>query len=603
VNLDLQSEQYSATGNISGVGVERSLGSPSLDRLRLFVRETVQNAWDARDSDEQPVQLRFRVRKLTGLQRSRLSELLVQSPPGGPAREQIAKSVEAKDMSVLEIADFRTVGLGGPVRADRIPVSGERPNFVNFFRNIGSPRNKELGGGTYGYGKSSVFSLSSCRTMFAYSRSTDGGKPVSRLMAANVSDPFENRRKRFTGRHWWGVRAGDGTVDPLDKEKAHRAAVSIGMERRESDELGTTLMVLDPVLDSRSLRQTANSIAESLAWFFWPKMLQKASDSPAMTFEVEFEGEAISVPSPSDFPPLATMANAMSVAKGSSCTIIRCERPIKVLGRFGLARDPVARRIALDTGNEDALIPDRSSHIALMRPAELVVKYLVGPRLPSDFVEYAGVFICDEEVEPDFAGAEPPAHDDWVPDHLEGHSRTYVKVALRRLVELVDQYANPLPGIGRTGNQESLAVIGDALGGVIMGQTGSRVGFTQRAGQLRDSPNPRKAVTISDPEPFRYAVVRKVPCALFRIRIAGRSNGPISIQAKPFVVLEGGSSPEASGLASPQVIAWLSGDGDPLSTGDRVNLRIAGDVSVIVAVSIPGDCAIGVEVAAQEIPR
>ena len=78
-----------------------------------------------------------------------------------------------------------------------------------------------------------------------------------------------------------------------------------------------------------------------------------------------------------------------------------------------------------------------------MRPAELVVKYLEGPALPTDSVEYGGVFICDEEVEEAFAAAEPPAHDDWIPDNLTGRDKTFVRVALRRIRDTVNEYAAP----------------------------------------------------------------------------------------------------------------------------------------------------------------
>ena len=48
-----------------------------------------------------------------------------------------------------------------------------------------------------------------------------------------------------------------------------------------------------------------------------------------------------------------------------------------------------------------------------MRRVELVVKYLEGPELPAPQVEWAGVFINDEDIDSAFADAEPPTHDDW----------------------------------------------------------------------------------------------------------------------------------------------------------------------------------------------
>jgi hypothetical protein len=516
-------------------------------------------------------------------------------PEGGDIAARIERSLGSPQLRVIEIADYRTTGLGGAVRADEIS-SAEPPDFVNYFRNIGSPRDKHFGGGTYGYGKSSGFALSGCSTLIGYTQTLNGGRDVARLMAAGVGKPFEYRRRRFTGRHWWGTIARDRVVDPLENEKAHRAAAAIGLERRSVSERGTTLAILDPSLENRTLAQAANAVLECLAWFFWPKMLLRANGTPVMQFEVELEAEALHVPQPPTFPPLAILAEAMKYAQGAEQRAIRCERPIKVLGRLGLARGQWRPRQRVDCGNDQPLIPDRCSHVALMRPAELVVRYMVGPQLPSDIIEYGGVFICDDQVEEEFAAAEPPAHDDWVPDNLEGHSRTFVRVALRRLEEAVKLYANPLPADSQAANQISLAALGDALGGLLVGQQGQRTGTVRPSPSRRPSRAGTREVTISDPEPFRFALVRKTPCALFRVRFSGRAHRQSCFRAVPFVVLEGGSAPDAAGLASPQVLGWLSSDEKPLSQGADLRIRVTEEVSVIVAVSIPGDCAVGVDV-------
>ena len=46
--LDMQAEEYVATGNIASEGMRNQLGRPRLDRLSLLVRESAQNAWDAK---------------------------------------------------------------------------------------------------------------------------------------------------------------------------------------------------------------------------------------------------------------------------------------------------------------------------------------------------------------------------------------------------------------------------------------------------------------------------------------------------------------------------------------------------------------------------
>ena len=122
-------------------------------------------------------------------------------------------------------------------------------------------------------------------------------------------------------------------------------------------------------------------------------------------------------------------------------------------------------------------MPSQSSHIALMRPAELVVNYLSGEHLPSEMIEYGGVFICDDDVESAFAASEPPSHDEWIPDYLTGHDKTFVNVALRRIRERLKEFVageDPQPEGGDL-DRTALGPLADSLGGLLIGQAGERV--------------------------------------------------------------------------------------------------------------------------------
>ena len=46
--LDIQSEPFAPFGNMSANGIIKQLGSPTLQKTRVLVRETVQNSDDAR---------------------------------------------------------------------------------------------------------------------------------------------------------------------------------------------------------------------------------------------------------------------------------------------------------------------------------------------------------------------------------------------------------------------------------------------------------------------------------------------------------------------------------------------------------------------------
>lgn len=96
MNLDLQSERYAATGNISGSGVRRSLGTPTLNPLRILTREAGQNAWDARRTDDSPVVFRVHVRSLSADEQSSLVSLLSSLPPEVQLRTTL-NAVSSKD--------------------------------------------------------------------------------------------------------------------------------------------------------------------------------------------------------------------------------------------------------------------------------------------------------------------------------------------------------------------------------------------------------------------------------------------------------------------------------------------------------------------------
>lgn len=597
MNLDLQSERYAATGNISGSGVRRSLGTPTLNPLRILIREAGQNAWDARRDDETPVTFRVHVRSLSAAERSSVTSLLSALPSGSPTKDQIEQSLQRSPIGVIEISDWGTAGLGGPVRADEEPESGERANFANFFRNIGSPRDRALGAGTYGYGKSALYRMSRCGTVIAYTQTRHNGRGVTRLMAGSIGDAFAHKRRRYTGRHWWGAGGEGDVVDPVQGVKAHSAAESIGLTRRGADELGTSILILDPDLEERSHLQAGNAVLECLAWFFWPKMISRANRQPSMCFEVAVDGSALQVPDLRAFPPLEILVDAMTNAKGPDARKIACERPIQSLGRLGFAKGPRRRRVVLDTGSEHQLIPERSACVALMRPAELVVKYLQGPPLASDMVEYAGVFICDDSVEANFADAEPPAHDDWVPDFLEGRGKTFVRVALRRIDMATEQYGNPPAFNPAAGEQLSLGGLGDALGDVLLGQVGSRLGsHGEGGGSTGGSSGGKRTLSISEAEPFRFAVVKRTPCAVFRVQVTSSRAIALKLEAKPFIVLEGNSVEPAEGRNAPRVVGWLDAKGDLLAEGPQIKLASSGKDILHVAVSVVDDAAITVAV-------
>ena len=423
IRLSLHSEKYASTGNI-GDNFRRLLGTPSLDPLQTVIREAVQNIADAALPPSGPEML-IRLRRLTRGQRGILhSHVLSTNPPDPGSRELFDAMRSRNALTVMEICDFGTKGLGGPTRSDRIPVADDTTDFIDFLRNIGTARDTDQGGGTYGFGKVALYRASRSSTIVVDTLPQGAGPRARRLIGCHVGRSFERPdggyRARFTGRHWWGVPdPKDGIVDPATGRAARELALALGFPARSGGRSGTSIMILDFDSGEEDLQSVGRRVVEGLLWNFWPRMMHDAPAAKRFACRVEVDGSPLEVPLPENFPPLDLYSKAMRAARagtGNDVRLLSSERPVRRLGT--LAVEPGQRAPRRPLVSENSLFPAASHQIALMRPVELVVKYLEGTALPDERLEWAGVFVAssDEEVERAFSDSEPPAHDDWIPD-------------------------------------------------------------------------------------------------------------------------------------------------------------------------------------------
>src|SRR5690625_3482991 len=527
---DLYSEPYGSTGNL-GDNFLRLLGAPSIDNFQTVIRESVQNIADAALPGKGPGIL-VRLRALTKSQHEFLKQsVLAQVPECEASRIDIARSLSRNVLNVLEICDFNTTGLTGPTRADRIPIGTKATQFLDFLRNIGTAPEIEGGGGTYGFGKAALYRSSCCSTILVDTLPHEGAGEERRFMVSHVgesySKPSSGMEHKFTGRHWWGVRHEDGVVEPVTGVDAESIASALGMPEREDarKQSGTSIMILDMDLQDSCVDDVGNRICEALLWNFWPRLMNDTPEESRFNLRVEINGVEINVPEPERFPPLELYCKAMRAIRNRSDSVksIECLRPRKFLGSLAIEKGFRAKRVY--PSHEDSVIPETSFHIALMRPVQLVVKYLQSHALPSDGMEWAGVFVVGDELEVEsaFAESEPPAHDDWAPQSLpKGSRRTYVNVALRRLREHGLKVASigGVPGpSGHSG--PSLAEAAGAMGAVldrgspIVGGPGPRPPSSSGTGRRRKS----KRATASTPKFVRLCEVDGRKAAEFALEV------------------------------------------------------------------------------------
>lgn len=605
--LQLYSEPYAPTGNIGDSGIRKLLGTPSLDIVQTLVREAVQNSCDAANSGLPP-KIQFRLRTLTTSQADVIRNNVFSSlPEGVESKESLRALLAAPRPTVLEINDFGTSGLNGPTRADCIASSAPATNFLDFFRNVGSRRDVHHGGGTYGFGKVALYLASKCSAILVDTCTTDTGPDSRRFMASHLgpsySEPISgDLQKRFTGRHWWGdFNDQNSIVEPLTGEDAAGLSQALGFVQREAADTGTSIMIIDPYLADGELDVTAGSIAEALLWFFWPRLVADTPEERRIDFRMEVEGREYPIPAPEQFPPLDLFAQAMKAIRKQPdrCHPVICQRPVKSLGTVAVAKG--VRGARQNLASEASLIPAVSSHIAVMRPVEFVVRYFEGDPLPHENAEWAGVFVAssEDEVERAFASAEPPAHDDWQPNMLpKGSARTFVNVAVREIKKLAKEVA--APSIRPVAGEEvgpSLAAVAGTVGRILQDSPdGGGAGPFRGGGQPGKSK--RKQDRASAPVFLRLEQGPEGRVAVFQTTIMrSETAGELTLEVEPALALEGGTNVTGMDLVErkPTVLSIATSNGQMLGTGDRASLgSFEGECEIRTTVPVDSAVTIGV---------
>lgn len=459
--LEWVPETYPRSGGLAAAGFYKLLGRPRLDPLTVLVRETAQNSWDARQSNGRAVCF-----SIDGwdLEPSEQEALRSEVFPGAERAKgtMLAEHLGAESLTGFYISDRNTLGLGGPLQADEAD-SGGIYDWVDFVLNVGKANTAVQTGGTYGFGKTISYIVSSANTVVIFSRTRFRGRVQSRFIACAIGDDFTHQRKLCTGRHWWGNSV-DGIPQPVTGAAADRLASAVGMPEFEGDDLGTNLLIIAPDLGGRSEEQAMTFIAESTTWHLWPKLMKHGRKSP-MDISVSWNGIDVPIPDPSERPPLHGFAQAFRAMLdgesesadqvGTRHDIIRCSRPKTDVG--DLVTVPLVQRdrAAVDDGHDPddrdtpapaAAITGTCHHIALLRTPELVVDYLEGPAPPEGGTEWAGVFRCRPEHDGPFAASEPPTHDSWRPELLpKSPERVIVNVGLREIRAELDHRWAPRP--------------------------------------------------------------------------------------------------------------------------------------------------------------
>lgn len=614
-------EPFQAYGSFAGEGTRRVLGKPELDPLEVLVRETGQNSWDAKRDGSPSVSFAMHGWTADAGQRLALrDEVFALRPPDGLP---LANVLDRPHIDLLCISDRGTRGLAGPTRADR-PTLGSS-DFVNYVFNMGQPRDLEGGGGTYGFGKTITYVVSGAASVVVRTRIRTAQGHETRLIGIAVGSQYEAAERRFTGRHWWGITGGS-VVQPVIGDQADQLSARLGLSPFGSNETGTDILIISPDFGGRSGASGMRYLADAALWHFWPKTIARAEAPAPMRFTFAWAGESVPFRTVDSYPPLHAFAQAFRGVKAFQggdtppddvmIRPIESLRPRRRLGVLGIVRVPRRPRIATADppaaeGEPDATAAafrGNSHHVALMRQVNLVVTYRPGPELPVADLEWAGVFINEPDVDPAFAEAEPPTHDEWRPAMVADKiQKRIVNLALRSIdAELRDEFGTARPTVPQQ-SVRSPVVVADALGGLVAGSRGTGSGqqaITGSGAERTGGQGVRRPVLVDVSS--RLILFRGERCTVTQFRV--RDNGsPIHVRAEASVAIDGTRAEREPpiGSALPAVVGWGTTsdvEGGRIESGAEITIAPHDSRTWAVVVRNPTAAALSIELTGWSAP-
>jgi hypothetical protein len=595
------SQPVAAEGSTASEGIRRQLGKPHLDPLTVLIRETAQNTCDAALPGGGDVEFAVRLHRLSGNRLAGWKDFLLPEPPGSALG--IADAMERSPL-LMTLSDRGTTGLGGPLRADESPQDGERPDFVNFIRNVGERKAVDLGGGSYGFGKGILYNVSRCHLIVADSICVFRGRRQRRLIGAALGDGFTHGGRRWTGRHWLGIPE-EGHTRPLIDDEAEAMATRLGLPRFDDSATGTTVAIVDVDLgrrqgqDGDAVRdpeEAADYIVSTMLWNLWPRMIRGRENR--LVCSVRRDGFFNEVPDPEQLIELAPFVKAYrALSEDGRHQIPPRKAEPKEIGRFALAKGMAPVRPSPLVAAA-APFEGRAHHCARMRHADLVVDYLSGEAAADELVQYGAVFRSSPEADPYFAEAEPPTHDDWVLNGLRGTARGVVQLANGFIRErLREQSAS---GSASTPSGEApLASLAGRLSGLMTAEGDLAEGSVRRpasAGGRRSSGGPRFAVAPhlveEDGAPVILGVVQLPSWASTRV-----------VVAEPMIVLDNGLETPDGHADAPSVIGWRSAEDDRSVSGAELTVDRSSDRTWELRVRPAADAVVRVNLTVREIER
>jgi len=462
--------------------VLKVLGKSSLFILDILIRESVQNSLDAVSSKAKDF-VRFDFDLIEFESADEVIDCInfLEQSGGDPLYTRLKRRIKDNDPVLLVLSDKGTTGLSGPVRRNDPQwnnFSG-RKNFENLVYQLGHNHGASGAGGSYGFGKSIYYYLSTAGLVMYYSRSREG----ERLAFSMISAKEKKASSASTGISWWGdvyKHKGLEYAAPIeDSGKIGNILDQMGLSKKRfsKNETGTLICIVAPDLqllmsaeddyfpDSEEMELTTKDMIEkvrqmvhdAVVRWYWPRLTVTDENSPGgKILPLRFFNGKKEVLLPQKYKGLSELLKAAE--KSNNGIASNDNSPIKTVPirhHYGSAfLGTVAFQIIEMESNETHL-----NHIAMIRAPRMVVFEMPVQMKPEKSVAavflvnsgamvYAGSYSEEEQrLDDAFKDCESATHSEWNYHDFPPEKnwfKAYVKTVKEKAAKTVNQALNPV---------------------------------------------------------------------------------------------------------------------------------------------------------------
>ena len=480
--------EYSYTPRVGGTtttAITRTLDSTNLSQTEVLLRESVQNSYDAKLKNEKPLEMFFNCYRFSKQNISDIQKLIGRDGLNKYGQELVLKLFPSSYN--LEISDRNSTGLTGKAGFQEAEKSKEEEKFHHFVYMTGNDDNKdEFSGGSFGFGKASLYKYSGLRTIAVYSKIKKDEIFETRFILCRIDERIKNNSSRC----WWGTigyyKDGTNYAAPLLNKDADYAAKCFNMKPFSVDETGTDVLLLDvscqkelqdKIPDSTFEHTFKDLFPELILHWFWPKT-NSIKPEKRINFHLIFEEKDFSyrLLNPINYYPynyflksLNTFYETKEIDESKGIFHVEKKRPNQSIGKVVLTKSNV-KEYKLKYLESNFSNPT----IAWMRDVEFIVKYFPSYQNLKEGKTTFGIFHTNYELESYFRTFENQTHDEW--NFKRQNEGCYNYDFINPIPLAIDQAVRKLYGINDNIEANSTVSAG------IAEQLGSFLGFGFRGG-------------------------------------------------------------------------------------------------------------------------